>query len=103
MSDTHDRPGTEDLERQFQTIRDDIAKLSRLLRDIGEAKAGETRDAALAEAEELLKRSCAMLDEGRLKARQTTASIEDHIREKPVQSALAALGIGFLVGIMTRR
>ena len=103
MSQTDNRPGAEDLERQFQTIRNDIGTLGELLRAIGEAKAGETRDAALAEASALLERSRAMLDEGRLKARQTTASIEDHIREKPVQSALVALGIGFLVGIITRR
>ncbi len=103
MSETQNRPGTEDLERQFQTMRDDITTLSQLLRKIGEAKAGEARDTALAEAASLLERSRAMLDEGRLKAKQTTASIEDHIREKPVQSALVALGIGFLVGILTRR
>jgi ElaB/YqjD/DUF883 family membrane-anchored ribosome-binding protein len=103
VSETHDSPGREDLERQFQTIRDDITTLSRLLREIGEAKAGEKRDTALAEAEALLDRSRAILDEGRIRAREATASIEDHIREKPIQSALVALGIGFLVGIITRR
>jgi ElaB/YqjD/DUF883 family membrane-anchored ribosome-binding protein len=30
-------------------------------------------------------------------------SVEDHIQEKPVQSALIALGIGFLVGVISRR
>ena len=103
VSETQNSPGREDLERQFQTIRDDITTLSRLLREIGEAKAGEKRDAALAEAEALLDRSRAILDKGRVRTREATASIEDHIREKPVQSALVALGIGFLVGIFTRR
>jgi ElaB/YqjD/DUF883 family membrane-anchored ribosome-binding protein len=103
VTESTDKPGSDDLERQFQVIREDIVKLSRLLREIGENKAGEKRDAALAEAEALLDRSRAMLDEGRLRARQATESIEDHIREKPVQSALIALGIGFLVGIITRR
>jgi len=103
VSNTSDGPGREDLERQFQTIRDDITTLSRLMREIGEAKAGENRDAALAEAEALLDRSRAILDEGRSRARAATESIEDHIREKPVQSALIALGIGFLVGMISRR
>lgn len=103
MNETRNRPGTDDLERQFQAVRDDITTLGQLLRDIGEAKAGETRDAALAEAADLLERSRTILDEGRLKVRQTSTSIEDHIREKPVQSALVALGIGFLVGIIMRR
>lgn len=103
MSDTSDGPGREDLERQFQIIRDDMTTLTRLLRDIGEAKAGEARDAAMAEAAELLDRSRAALDEGRLKARQATAGVEDYIKEKPVQSALIALGVGFLIGLVTRR
>ena len=103
MAETSDGHSSDDLERQFQVIRDDFVTLSRLLREIGENKAGEKRDAALAEAEALLDRSRAILDEGRLQAKQASASIEDHIREKPVQSALVALGIGFLVGIITRR
>ncbi|MCU4652722.1 hypothetical protein N8I71_07755 [Roseibacterium sp. SDUM158016] len=104
MTDTSSHgSGSEDLERQFQVIRDDITKLTGLLREIGEAKAGEARDAALAEAAELLERSRATLDEGRLKARQATASVEGYIREKPVQSALIALGVGFFVGLMSRR
>ena len=103
MSDSKGSSGNHDLEQQFQIIRDDITTLTRLLREIGEAKAGETRDAAMAEAAELLERSRAALDEGRLKARQATASVEEYIKEKPVQSALIALGVGFLIGLVTRR
>jgi ElaB/YqjD/DUF883 family membrane-anchored ribosome-binding protein len=103
MTETSSKPGGEDLERQFQVLRDDFVTLGRLLREVGEAKAGEKRDAALAEAEALLDRSRASLEKGRARAQEATASIEDHIREKPVQSALIALGVGFLVGIITRR
>ena len=95
--------GADELEEQFQVIRDDITKLTKLLQEIGEAKAGETRDKALAEAKDLLEQSRSALDEGRLKARNAAASVEDYINEKPVQSALIALGVGFLVGMMTRR
>jgi ElaB/YqjD/DUF883 family membrane-anchored ribosome-binding protein len=38
-----------------------------------------------------------------MKARQATASVEDYIKEKPVQAALMALGVGFLIGLVTRR
>ena len=103
MTDGSGKVGSEDIEQQFQIIRDDITTLTRLLREIGEAKAGEKRDAALEQAEELLERSRAALEEGRLKAQAVSVSIEDHIRTKPVQSAMIALGIGFLVGILTRR
>lgn len=103
MQDTGRTPGREDVERQFQIIQDDITTLTTLLRDIGEEKAGEKRDAALAEAAALLEKSRSTIDEGKRKARQTTASIEDYIHKQPVQSALIALGVGFLFGMITRR
>jgi len=103
MEETKRTTGRDDLERQFQVIQEDITTLSKLLRDIGEEKVGEKRDAALAEAAELLDRSRSKINEGQLKARQTAASIEDYIHKQPVQSALIALSVGFLVGMMTRR
>lgn len=103
MSDTYHSPGKEELEQQFKVIAGDITKLTELMREIGEAKASEKRDAALAEATKLLDKSRSALEEGRLKMRQGTASVEHYIQEKPVQSAMIALGVGFLVGLMSRR
>ncbi|WP_167853522.1 DUF883 family protein [Roseovarius aestuariivivens] len=103
MTDGSRNVGRDDVEKQFQVIREDITTLSKLLREIGEAKAGEAREAALAEANELLERSRSALDDGRLKAKAATETIEDHIRTKPLQSAMIALGVGFLVGVLTRR
>ena len=103
MAATSKTKGREDVDRQFEIIRDDITTLTKLLREIGEEKAGEKRDAALAEAAELLEKSRSAIDDGRLKARQATASVEDYIQEQPLKSALIALGVGFLVGMITRR
>lgn len=93
----------DDIERQLHVLRDDMTTLARLMKEIGESKADETKEAALAEATKLLDRSREAIDEGRFQARQTAASVEEHIREKPVQSALVALAVGFFVGLMTRR
>lgn len=103
MTDQSAGPGRDDVERQFEVLRDDLATLTRLLREVGETEAAERRDAVLAEAATLLDRSRSKLDEGRVRFRQASASIEDQIREKPVQSALIALGLGFLIGMMSRR
>jgi ElaB/YqjD/DUF883 family membrane-anchored ribosome-binding protein len=103
MSDQMAGPSRDDMEQHFRLVRDDLATLTRLLREVGEAEAGEKRDAVLVEAAALLDKSRSALDEGMGRARQATASMEDHIREKPVQSALIALGLGFLVGMMSRR
>ncbi len=103
MSDTAGTPGHEDVERHIRTMRDDIATLTDLLKEIGKAQGQEKREAALAEAAQLLEKSRAAIDDGRLKTQKATASIEDHIRKQPVQSALIALGVGLLFGMMTRR
>jgi ElaB/YqjD/DUF883 family membrane-anchored ribosome-binding protein len=103
MEEMSQNKGGEDVDRQFQIIREDITTLSKLLREIGEEKVGEKRDVALAEAAELLEKSRSAIDEGRLKASAAKISIEDHIREQPMQSALIALGVGFLVGMISRR
>lgn len=103
MEDMSQSKGREDVDRQFKIIREDITTLSKLLREIGEEKAGEKRDAALAEAAELLEKSRSAIDEGRLKASAANTSVEDYIREQPVQSALIALGVGFPGGMISRR
>jgi len=103
MTEATEGTGRNDVERQFQVVRDDIVELSRLLREIGETKAVAQRDAAIAEAETLLNRSKEILEEGRERVRQSTQSIEDQIKEKPLQAAAVALGVGFLVGLITRR
>lgn len=103
MAQASNQPGGEDIERQFRLIRDDVTDLARIIKKVGESKTGDARDAALAEANELLERSRAKLDEGVAQAKGAAASVEDYIHEKPVQSAIIALGVGFLVGLMTRR
>ncbi len=97
------QPGSDDIEQQFRLIREDVTDLAKLIKKVGESKSSEARDAALAEANELLERSRSKLDEGVSRARRAAASVEDYIHEKPVQSALIALGVGFLVGIISRR
>ncbi|MDU8944300.1 hypothetical protein RXV90_12960 [Rhodophyticola sp. MJ-SS7] len=96
-------PGGEDIEEQFKLVRDDVARLARLIRQIGETKSTEARDAALAEANKLLERSQKKLDEGMTRAERTASSVEEYIHDKPVQSTLIALGIGILVGLLARR
>lgn len=103
MKDAPTRCSIEDIDRHVDVLRDDFATLARLMKEIGESTASETRDVALAEARALLERSRSVLEEGRRRGREKAASIEDYIHQKPVQSTLIALGVGILVGLVTRR
>jgi len=92
-----------DIEDQVRQIRSDIAELTKALRKLAEAKAGEAGAAAQDEAERLAQRARAMADSAQGKAREATEALEDHIKEKPIQSALIALVIGLLFGALSRR
>lgn len=96
-------PTATDVEEQFKTIRDDILKLTTLLKELSENKAGEARKAAQDQAEELLKRSKDVAEEATAKAKEAAGSVEDYISEKPVQSALIALLVGIFIGSLSRR
>jgi ElaB/YqjD/DUF883 family membrane-anchored ribosome-binding protein len=92
-----------DIEEQIKTIRDDVANLSKLIMQLGEDKVSEAVKTARDEAEELLNRSRRMADEATDRAKKTAGSVEDYIAEKPIQSAMIALLVGFLIGSMSRR
>ena len=42
-------------------------------------------------------------DETRVKAKEMHVTAEDYIRQNPTKAVLGALGVGFLVGLITRR
>jgi len=42
-------------------------------------------------------------DETRVKAKEIHVTAEDYIRQNPTKAVLGALGVGFLIGLITRR
>ena len=92
-----------DIEEQIRTIREDVSKLSKLIIGLGEDTLSDAVKTAREEAEELLGRSKRMADDATQRARKTAGTVEDYIAEKPFQSAMIALLVGFLIGSMSRR
>jgi ElaB/YqjD/DUF883 family membrane-anchored ribosome-binding protein len=73
--------GKEDIEGQIKTIREDVTGLMALVRGLSEEK----------------------LENVTRTAKAKTATVEDYIVEKPVQSAIIALLVGIIIGFMSRR
>lgn len=92
-----------DVNAQLKTIREDVAKLAELMRDLAGQKADEAKRAAGEEAEKLAGRSRQAAEAAAERARQAAGSVEDYIAEKPVQSALIALLVGVFIGSLSRR
>jgi ElaB/YqjD/DUF883 family membrane-anchored ribosome-binding protein len=67
------------------------------------AAATEIRGAAAEVARELKERAGALAGEWKDKARHLHKEIEGYVRENPTKSVLAALGVGFVIGLVFRR
>lgn len=91
------------IEEQLQTVREDIAKLGKLLGDLAQAKLDDARKGLENEAEGLLGRSQQAASNAAGMATDSLGAIETRIREKPVQSALIALLVGIFIGSLSRR
>ena len=67
------------------------------------AAAAEMRDAAAEAAREFRERAGGVAGEWKDKARDVQKEIEDYVREHPAKSILAAVGVGFVIGLIFRR
>lgn len=94
---------TADIEAQMQQVREDIAVLTRLIAEVAGAETGEAKDMALEQAAKLVRTSKAKVDAAQQRVGKTFSSIEQHIEEKPVQSAVIALLAGMFIGWLSRR
>ena len=67
------------------------------------AAAAEMRDAATEAAREFRERAGGVAGEWQEKARTVQKEIEGYVREHPAKSILAAVGVGFVLGLIFRR
>ena len=94
---------TDDVEDQIKVIKEDIAQLTKLIKELGEERYGEAAKAAREQVDDWMNKSREKVDEASEQVKAKAASIEDYVVEKPVQSAFIALLIGLLFGSMMRR
>jgi ElaB/YqjD/DUF883 family membrane-anchored ribosome-binding protein len=94
---------TADLEQQLRALRSDVAGLADLLKNFSSQKAADAGKAINEQADEIIARGREIAGQASERAKGAVTSIEEHIAEKPVQSAIMALLIGIVVGSMGRR
>ncbi|TPW31087.1 DUF883 family protein [Martelella alba] len=104
----------EDIQLQIDQLRDDIAKLTKVIGDLGTEKAAEAKAraeegvaSAKARAERIRDEAYAATQDAYERAREEAISfeeeVEERIRMKPIQSVAIAASIGFLAALFTRR
>lgn len=87
---------TEDIKEQFEILRSDVNRLVSTLAGTASAKKDRTVEEISEEVERLTSLAKRRADSAREQAEET-------ITGNPFQSVLLALGLGFLIGALTRR
>lgn len=98
-----DNKNNVDLEEEIPQLKADIEKLGKHLAETGEQGYGTARKAAAQGVEQLRVQGEAAIDSLKTNARDLEEQVLVNVREKPVTSLAIAAGLGFLVGLLSRR
>lgn len=92
----------QELESQVAQLQSDLKSITETLRKLTGEKAGEVRDIAEAEFRHLKRRGRHMVEEAQDQAGEYEQQLKDTIREKPLTAVATALGVGFVLALLTR-
>lgn len=92
----------DDLETQIAELQSDIKAITKTLQRMGQTTVNGVRNEAVSRAQDLAGRGQSMLDSAQGEFNSLERQLKDTIRDKPLTAVAAAIGIGFLIAIMTR-
>ncbi len=98
-----DNKSSTDLEADIEQLKADIERLTKQLSETGEHGYNTARKAAVQGVEQLRVQGEAAVDSLKSNARDLEEQVLVNVREKPVTSLAIAAGLGFLIGLMSRR
>lgn len=101
--DNGSRMISQDLEADIAQLKNDIAKLAKQLQATGGHSYGTARRAATESVDQLRAQGEAAIDRVRAGASDLETRLETAIREKPMTSLGVAIGVGFVLAMLTRR
>jgi ElaB/YqjD/DUF883 family membrane-anchored ribosome-binding protein len=99
MPDTTDQS----LAEQVDTLKSELTRVSTMLSDLVRSGAREGRATVERTAGYYKREGQRQADAALEEARAYSEALEDRIRGNPFSAVLVALGLGFLVGLMSRR
>lgn len=102
-SDADDPATRDDLERQIEALKADIAGIAQTLSQMGADRRDAAVDGVQQTAADLRSRGAEAAAEARNKGSALGEHAADAVREQPATAVALAVGAGFLVGLMTGR
>ena len=93
----------ENLEDQVAKLQDDIKAIAASLAKLSDQKVGEARSTAQAQYRTLVQSGQHVVDDLTSQVSAYEGQLVDAIREKPLTAVAGAIGIGFLIALLSRR
>jgi ElaB/YqjD/DUF883 family membrane-anchored ribosome-binding protein len=90
------------LEDQVAQLQTDLKAIAATLARLGNEKVSEVRDVAKGEARHLQRQGQHVIDDVQEQASAMEKQLKDTIREKPLTAVASAVGIGFILALLTR-
>jgi ElaB/YqjD/DUF883 family membrane-anchored ribosome-binding protein len=91
------------LEDQVSQLQTDLKSIADTLARISGDKVAEARDTAKGEVRHLQRQAQHMIDDVQSQASAFESELKGTIRERPLTAVASAVGIGFLLALLTRR
>lgn len=93
----------ETLEEQIAKLQDDIRAIGVSLAKLSDSKVTEARSTAKARYRDLMNSGQHVVDDLSHQVNAYEGQLVEAIREKPLTAVLGALGVGYLIALLSRR
>jgi ElaB/YqjD/DUF883 family membrane-anchored ribosome-binding protein len=91
------------LEDQISQLQADLKGIASTLAKLTNSKVSEVRDVATSEARHLQRQGQSVIEDVQDQAGALEQQLKDTIREKPLTAVASAIGIGFVLALLSRR
>lgn len=95
--------GRTDLDAEVRQLREDVAKLSEQIAELGRHSYGTARRAAGEGVEQLRAKGEAAVEGLRENVREAEDQLVAHVHEKPITSLAVAAAVGYFFALLSRR
>jgi ElaB/YqjD/DUF883 family membrane-anchored ribosome-binding protein len=102
-SRSNTRTREDQLEEQISRLQDDLKAVTATLARLSGEKVAEARQSAKSEYRHLVQSGQNVIDDVSDQAGALEKQIKDTIREKPLTAVAGAIGVGFLLALLSRR
>ena len=96
------KPREDQLEDQIAQLQTDLKAIAATLTKLSTDKVNEARDTAKDEARNMQRQGQQVIDEVQDQAGAMEQQLKDTIREKPLTAVASAIGIGYILALLSR-